>query len=183
MPADSIAAAIRAALPQLASVSVKKHFPNRLEITIRERALWGLACVRGESGGLSDCAYVDSDGVAYEPVSRIAGWLLPVLVSAEPARIGAEAVSQNFRLLFSQASAALAPIGGPLLWLAVATATPNDVRLGLAEGWEAIVSLGRPVSEWRAALETLLNEEIGNRRASLEYVDLRFGSKIFYKYK
>jgi len=32
-------------------------------------------------------------------------------------------------------------------------------------------------------LKTVLDEEIKDRRAELEYADLRFGNKVFYRYR
>lgn len=165
-------------------VNVDRRFPDRLIVTITERTLWGVYCERvGPGDPAPACFYVDAYGTAYEPLSSFAGWLLPVVYAPVPVSAGAAAVAPSVLVFFNSAKAAIASIGGQLLSLTLSTSTPEDVRLSLAEGWYLVVSADQPVDEWRGVLDTLLAKDVGARRRELEYVDLRFGKKVFYKYR
>ena len=170
--------------PQISDIKADKKFPRKIVITAKERRLWGLYCLKAEPP-LSQrrCFYIDTLGTAYEDIPYLEGWLLPVIYGIEASKLGEAAVSELMLKFFDDAKIILKTIGGNLVWLSVSTTTPEDVRLGLAEGWEAVVTLARPASEWMDVLRTVLDHDVGDRRPQLEYIDLRFGNKVFYKYR
>lgn len=175
---------LREAFPQAAEIRVEKKFPNRLIVTVGERTLWGVVCSRpNASSPPESCFYLDHAGTAYEELASVEGWLIPIIYIPEKSVIGSQAVPQETLDFFDQAKDALTPINGNLVLLAVSSSTPSDVRLTLAENWDILVSSSRPPSEWVKILRTVLDKDIGEKRAELEYVDLRFGNKVFYKYK
>lgn len=178
-----IADELQRQFPEIASVHVDKDFPHRIIIRAEGRHLWGVYCRREGALPPAECAYLDADGTAYEELEHFAGWLLPVIYGVSPARLGEPAVPPGMLGFFSDAQASLAGIGGKLLVLSFATSTPDDARLSLAEAWYLLVTRSRPVAEWMGTLRTVLEKEIGERRPELEYVDLRFGAKVFYKFR
>ena len=169
--------------PQLSSMEVDKKFPKKIVITVKERQLWGVYCFRLPAAISTPCFYLDTRGTAYEEFSRFEGWLLPLVYGPEAPKLGEAAVSAEKLEFFREARAAMESAGRRLLSMGLSTTTPDDVRLGLAEGWEGWVTATRPVAEWLGALKTLLESDVGEKRFQLEYADLRFGSKIFYKYR
>lgn len=175
---------LRQRFPSIEQVDVGRRFPDRLVIEIKERTLWGVYCSRGDSNEPpGSCAYLDTSGTAYAELSQFQGWLLPVVFGSGSVALGTAPIPPATLAFFGQARAALAAVGGDLLAMRLSTSTPADARLELAEGWELWVNTGRPTSEWSSALETVLEQEIGARRPLLEYVDLRLGNKVFYKYR
>lgn len=182
--ADRIERMLKERFPALEAVRADPRFPNRLGISITERNLWGIYCQRPDpSLRPKACAYLDRHGTAYEPLAGFSGWLLPVIYGSEPVAAGAVVVPESAVAFYEEARAALAGLGEQLLVLARASSTPEDARLGLAGGWTVVVSAERPVAEWSNVLSTVLAEEVKERRALLEYVDARFGRKVFYKFK
>ncbi|MDP3727545.1 MAG: FtsQ-type POTRA domain-containing protein [bacterium] len=169
--------------PEIASVSVDTRFPHRIIVRAEGRHLWGVYCRREGADPPEACAYLDAEGTAYEELERFSGWLLPVIYGPAPARLGESVVPPGMLGFFGDAQAALAGIDAKLLVLSFATATPDDARFSLAEGWYLLVTRSRPVAEWVGTLRTILEREIGARRPELEYVDLRFGTKVFYKFR
>ena len=111
------------------------------------------------------------------------GWLLPIIYSPEPATLGQAASRPEMLEFYDQAQKAASAISGQILAMRLSTSTPDDVRLELAEGWQIWVTATRPTSEWLPVLVTVLEKDVGPRRSELEYVDLRFGNKVFYKYR
>ena len=168
----------------IADIQVSREFPKRLGITVSERDLWGVACDALPRGGASGrCFYLDRNGATYEEVSGVSGWLLPVIFLSRAVPEGPGAVPSELIALFDRSRDALGGIREELLSMAVATATPGDVRLRVAKGWEVWVASDREPAEWAKILQTLLEEEIGGREGRLDYIDLRFGSKVFYKFR
>ncbi|MEK9148325.1 MAG: FtsQ-type POTRA domain-containing protein [Patescibacteria group bacterium] len=191
---------LRRYFPQLKKVNVAKRFPNRLMVKIEERQLWGIYCYRPTSARLSQgsllrqisggqaeppssCFYLDTNGTAYEALAAFEGWLLPVIYSPAPPTLGQEAARPEMLEFYGQAQKAASSINGQILTMTMSTTTPADVRLQLAEGWELWVTAERPTAEWLGVIKSVLEKEIGGRRSELDYVDLRFGNKVFYKYK
>ncbi len=172
---------LRRRFPEVSAVAVKKKFPHRLMVHVSGRQLWGVYCERPSAPLSGGCAYLDADGLAYEELSGFSGWLLPVIYGPSAVRLG-EAVIPSGRLqFFDRSKEALVSLGGNLLWVSSASSTPDDARLGLAEGWQLWVTASRPVEEWAGILKTLLEKDIQDERSRLEYIDLRFGNKVFYK--
>ena len=180
---NHIADELRRRFPEVASVRVDKDFPHRIIIRAEGRHLWGVYCRREGTAPPAGCAYLDTDGTAYEELERFAGWLLPVIYGPAPARLGEPTVPAGILRFFGDAQSGLAGIGAKPLTLSFSTSTPDDARLALAEGWYLLVTASRPVAEWMDTLRAVLEKEIGERRSELEYVDLRFGAKVFYKFR
>ena len=181
---EALEQALRERFPQIAEVSVDVRLPNRLAVNIRERRLWGAYCTRQDPAlPPASCFYVDAEGTAYEPLSGFEGSLLPIVYSPLAAKAGERAVSTETISFFGKAADALGGIDMKPLVLSLSTSTPGDSRLLLAGRWEIWVSLGRPVEEWLDVLNTVLEKDIGARRRELQYIDLRFGNKVFYKYR
>lgn len=173
-----------AAFPQVAEIRVEKKFPDRLIVTIEERTLWGVVCSRPDAVlPPESCFYIDRRGTPYEELASVEGWLVPVIYIPQKSALGTQAVPEATLDFFNQAKDALASISGNLILLAVSSSTPSDVRLTLSENWDILVSSSRPPSEWVKILKTVLEKDIGEKRSQLEYVDLRFGNKVFYKYR
>lgn len=174
---------LRRRFPEISLVAIEKDFPHRLRVHASGRKLWGVYCERPSAPPAGGCAYLDADGLAYEELSNFGGWLLPVLYGPSAVRLGQAVIPSGRLQFFDRSKEALASLGGNLLWLSSASSTPEDVRLGLAEGWQLWVTASRPVEEWSGILKALLEKEIGEERARLEYIDLRFGNKVFYKFR
>lgn len=169
---------------QASEIKVAKKFPSGIAVTLEERMLWGMYCIRAEAGAEPrTCFYVDTRGIAYEDVSSVEGSLLPVIYAYRGAAQGAKVADEGLLDFFAKAKGAAAGIQADLLSLTLSTSTPEDVHLNFSEGWRVLVSRSRPPEEWAALLKTVLEKEVGVRRGQLDYVDLRFGNKVFYKFK
>jgi hypothetical protein len=179
-----LAERLRDEFPSIAEVSIAKDFPHTIRATIRERVLWGIYC---QAHPIPEkpypCAYLDEGGTAFQEFSNVEGWLLPIIIGSATPVLGKEIVSEGMLGYFRETKDVLGSVSVELLSLRESTTTPEDVSLATAEGWEIRIQKSHPVSEWFPILKTLLDKEIGTKRPQLEYVDLRFGQKVFYKLK
>lgn len=175
---------LRRRFPQASGIAVSKKLPAALVVSVSERVFWGVYCqTAGAEVAGGPCFYIDTRGVVYDRLSGFRGLLIPVIYSSAGATLGNVAVDLAVLEFFGKARQSLAAINADLLSVALSTSTPADIRLNVDEGWYALVTSSRPVEEWLNVLKTLLDKEIGARRDQLDYVDLRFGNKVFYKYK
>lgn len=174
--------ALREHFPLIASVEMQKIFPDALVVSIRERTPWGIVCQDVSGGAPQSCAYVDQSGAAYETISNFSGWLLPVIYIASFPPTG-PTIEPQLLSAYSQSAEQLKTIQIQLQSMSVGTSTPGDVRLRLEEGWDLLVSVHQPVGEWVGVLGAILEREIGEQRKNLEYIDLRFGKKVFYRFR
>lgn len=180
----SIAENLSGRFHRIAEVVINKKFPKEIDVEIRERSLWGAYCETPDAGGARHiCFYIDDSGTAYEDISDFAGSLLPIVYSPREVKVGDEALSSATLEFYSRAKDSTSAVNANMLSITLSTSTPADARLNFAEGWYAVVTMARPTGEWRDILKTVLEKEVGDRRNQLEYVDLRFGNKVFYKYR
>ena len=57
-----------------------------------------------------------------------------------------------------------------------------EMRVGFQQGWEVYFSRQDPLVKQVENLAAVLNQHIKNNKRFLDYVDVRYGNKIFYKY-
>lgn len=186
--------------PRLAAVDAKKTFAPALEILLRERSIWGIGCIKTELAEVDKtgetieartrektvgpCFYIDSGGFAFEEVTSFEGQLLPALYKSGEGAVGANIFSKEDLVFFNEVSRALSDsFDLPLFSVEFFDKNNEDVRLTLKEGWSLVVSRGKAASAWIPVLRAVLSGEIKDRRSKLDYMDLRFGNKVFYKFR
>lgn len=59
----------------------------------------------------------------------------------------------------------------------------DTVEAVMRVGWEAYFSASQPFDRQANKLSLILRDKVGSRRQDLEYVDLRYGERIFFKFK
>lgn len=180
----SIAQNLSVRFHRIAEVIVNKKFPKEIDVEIKERSLWGAYCQTLDAGETRhSCFYIDDRGMAYEDISGFEGSLLPIVYSPREVKVGDEVLSSVTLEFYGRARESAFAVNANLLSITLSTSTPADARLNFAEGWHALVTMARPAGEWLDVLKIVLEKEIGDRRSQLEYIDLRFGNKVFYKYR
>ncbi|MDO8561156.1 MAG: hypothetical protein Q7R91_02990 [bacterium] len=182
---------------RIVEVRAQKTFKSALNIVVTERDIWGMGCIKTEIkevAGIASkqesikktgpCFYIDKTGFAFEDVSSFEGGLLPVVYTDGEGTLGSSIIQSSNVAFFEEAAKTLeSSLQLPLLSVEISSKNSDDVRLNLKEGWSLIVLRNKPSSNWISFLKTLLDGEIKDKRAGLDYVDLRFGNKVFYKYR
>ncbi|MDO8600925.1 MAG: FtsQ-type POTRA domain-containing protein [bacterium] len=197
-----IAEALRAEFPRIRTAFVKKSFPDGIKISIEERTEWGIICggtrvtketeatngvastPPAETEGEKDtCGYIDREGVLFEYPLEISGAFFPIILddSLGEIREGDRVVGEHIVSFFETVrNRAKQEIGIAFIELEILEELPDDYRLRSDEGWYAIVPRSGDQTLWFSPLKALLEHELKNR-AGLEYIDARFGNKLFYK--
>lgn len=98
-------------------------------------------------------------------------------------RPGSKAFSAATVGLVLQASGRLPDIAGEAVRWFVPDETSDSVDATMAGDWHVFLATATPFDVQAERLAIVLKEKIGNRRPSLEYVDLRYNERIFFRLK
>lgn len=128
------------------------------------------------------CFYVDGKGILSESAPRFSENPLPEIVIDGVsniklgARIMEEAAVKFISVFFSNIKSADAEP-------ARIEATGNGAKIILKEGWHVLVYFDTSPEEIADNLKLLLDQKIKEKRRELEYIDMRFPNKAFYKFR
>lgn len=166
--------------PIIAAVRVSRSFQKEVSISVTERTLWGLYC-----GVPTDCFYIAEDGVLVAEA--------PQLTENAMFRIHDKRVGAALRGLGEQAVAGdrMAQIRQAVDFLAGRyDISAREVVLGdgfegraelvTGEDWFILFDARTNMERALENMALVLERHIKNRNM-LEYVDIRFEGKIFYK--
>lgn len=176
--------------PKLKEVRVRKRFPDSLAIQASERELFAILCNDKERDTPSasvpvKCAYLDADGIAYSAAPVFAGRLiLKIRTDFEEVGIGREVVAPALieKLRFIT-SALTSKMGIAVESVELSERVPSEFRVAAADGFHLFFRVEDEYENAFRVLGRVLEDEIGDRRAKVDYIDLRFGNKVFYKMK
>lgn len=138
-----------------------------------------------EDGAPEACALIDETGFAYEAAPVSTGAVLRKIYSDQGgAGIGTAAVPPHLMEFIRRAATASEGATGSVAthWYVLAD-YPNEIRMRVSDGFAVYFNTNTDLPTTFTTLQTVLTEEIKDRRSQLEYIDLRFGNKVFYKYK
>ncbi len=181
---EKIESNLKQKFPNAFSILVRKEFPDRLRIFIVERNIKAVYC----SLERDKCGFVDSRGYVFAPSPIYTdGVYLVITASASnsPQKL------ENFTGFDLPEKENLSKI---------LTFVENFQKLGkeiyrvdigqdgvyrfyFSEEWYAVMKKSDNFLENAHNLRVLLEEKLKEKSLLLEYVDLRLGNKIFYKFK
>lgn len=193
---DSVENYLKNVFPRIAEVNVNKVLPDRLSISVKEREFFGILCNdfylptfvgTTTSPNLRNpepqCAYLDNTGFAYEEGPNSFGSLITKInIDAENLKIPSQVLDDKLmeEMIFlkkrTNEAAGINIIGYEFLFR-----VPREIKVLTGDGFKIIFSREDDLENSFRVLKKVLEEEIKERRGSLEYIDLRFGNKVFYK--
>ncbi len=158
---------------------IEKKFPKTLVVSFPETKPWLIFCLP------DSCFYVNESGVLEDVTPKFSKSPLPEIIInsyLENSKHSGESVLDESRARFLR-------VAFDYLKSAGAEADKiefqenGDAKIFLKEGWFVYFSLGADPIKTFSDLVLLLNEKIKDGRGKLEYIDLRFENKAFYKLK
>lgn len=186
VPTDAIAAAILTAFPRIRSVDIARPGLNSLAISVHERSPYALWCgaSRAASHDPTGCYFLDDSGRVFTEAPDFSGdvfFRYFGVIPGDPINATFLAPGEFEELdLFVRSTrdmgvrpVALAVLGGP------------DAELFLEDGSRILFNRTGNLSEVLENLKSVLESDVFRERGTLalDYVDLRFGNKIFYKFR
>lgn len=183
-PKDEIIAAVNA-IPRVHSASVVRASRQELQVTFKEYLPYALWCDSFErtAAGAPSCLFVDAAGYAYAEAPALSGeTLLRFVVEDRAPKIGEHVHDpQDLEHLAALADAIRERHGERLLGI---TATKDhDLTLHLSGGTSILMTTETEADEAFTVIESLLAapEFGGLKLEDFEYIDLRFGDKVYVK--
>jgi cell division septal protein FtsQ len=99
-------------------------------------------------------------------------------------RVGGQPIPMPAMSLIIQAFSRLKEvIGEPAIRFTSRGPDTDSVEAIMETGWKAYFGADQPFDIQANKLALILKDRVGDRRSELEYVDLRYGERIFFKFK
>jgi cell division septal protein FtsQ len=177
-PKRAITQDLTASFPRIAEVRVGTKGLHTLSVEITERQPAGIVC---DATNASKCFFLDASGFLYAPAPSSLGsayvrFVIPL--SGEPVGtrlLGSRAFSDLQDFLHSLFALSFLPTS--------VTIAKTDLTLSVRAGNETVrllVSREEPYATTTQNLSSLLSAD-GFSVKNIEYIDLRFGNKVFYR--
>lgn len=174
--------------PQIASIDIKRKFPDKIVVQIQERQPVATFCIsslistlrifKPEESGFLNCLYIDREGIVFEEADIAAG--LPVIKIKNPVRslrFGQEIVSKDYLEKILNINSGLKDIQVSEIY----PHSKNRLNIKTSEGWEIYFNARESINPQIEKLEIVLKEKLPlEERRNLEYIDLRF-EKVYIK--
>lgn len=159
----------------LGVADIEKKFPNKISVNFIEIKPKFLYCEQ------KICFFVDKDGVPHETAPFFSDSPLPILeIDGAEAKLGKGLLVKseaNFLLEFQQE---IKKFGLEIKKIEI----NKDIKLTINDGWQLILILGEEKEPKSIAQKLFLIFERKIKDSSrLEYIDMRFPNKAFYKLK
>jgi len=172
-------------------LSIEKKFPRSLAISVKERLVWGIACeyLPEDSQGIEKknplCVYLDEDGFALESSPQSTGGLIrKIRLEGIALNSGSQLISQDLvskmKLLEQKFTDGT---GSRIVEFIYSSVVPREISARVDEGYLLMFSLEEDFDTSIRVLMAVFREETGEKKSKLEHIDLRFGNKVFYKFK
>lgn len=166
--------------PGLKEISVNKKLPPGLIVKARDRQKVMVYC------GREQCFFLDEDGIAFESAPEIYGGLNVVLKDnsgreTQPGNKMIEVSLINFMLKAQKVI--INDLNMSLVNFEIGNYPTSDVNVEMPEGWKIMLDSKLSLQEQISALKKVLDDKIKDQRNRLEYIDLRIGNRVYYKFK
>jgi len=169
-PKEKISNNLSNTFPRVKSVILKSDFPNSLLVEIDEKKPSAIFC-EGEF-----CGFIDEDGAIFETAAFFSDNVYVKFYS----EIGRMENLNNFKRMMDF----IALLSKENIEItSVILGEEGLLKFFTSERWSILLNDN---DNFQIALENLklaLGEQIKEKRQALEYIDLRFGNKIYYKFK
>lgn len=163
--------------PKIDQVNLKRKFPATIEVEIKERVAKGIWCQT------ETCFRLDKKGIIFEGAVVAEGELI---IRSENEKtdifLGKEIVKESSVEAILEIQKSLSE--QIEIKEFIISLDEKKLTIKVEEGWEAYFNLEESVSEQVFNLDLVLKEKIPpEERRNLEYIDLRFGNRVYFKHK
>ncbi len=199
-PRDRIVKAVATSFPRLSSIKLEQPNLQSLTLLVEERRgefLWCLVKSAEADYGASQCYFADKTGFVFAPAPKFSSPLYFELLSAdanEPIGRYPLPMADWQKLIAGEKQLAVILASSTFSGQKVYQAAPAELRdwyfrvkNDSGDNWEIRLDLNQ---DFDAAMKTLTSvlvdpnfvKDLKIHRSKLEYLDLRFAPKVFYRY-
>ncbi len=166
--------------PQIAKVNIKRSFPNKISIQVEERTVAAIFC---QSQQTEKCFLIDGEGIIIDYVVLLSSEnlkLARIIGEAKSSDLGVKVIEKKYLTFILETQEKLKENQK----IEIKEFIPSGKKLIVltSEGWQIFFDSSGDTLEQILNLDTLLKEKIPpENRGNLEYIDLRFGNKVYLK--
>lgn len=185
------AAFIQSAFPEVNEVSIKKTFPNEVEVAASLRKVWAVLCYeeRGRDplklSESKDCYFIDEEGILFDTAPSVSGRLiLTVHTDRLPRPLGESAITADEVFKLKRIKERLKENAGiNAIGFVLRENAPKDAWAKTADGYYIIFTKDDIPERLSSTIKAAIEGEVKGNTAGLLYIDARFGNKLFVKYR
>ena len=193
LPEGKMAVELSEKFPLLKKIVIKHDFSQKLSVAVEERKAKALWC--GQLDFVSEaerlCAFLDETGFIFQPAPNFSGAIFLKFFDErkEPASPSQGGPSGIGKMMIDPAEFKKIYLFAELLAkkeFAIAKIILKDAGIYefyLKDDWYILLNDKNEPSQAFSNLELVLEQTIKEKRSKIEYIDLRFGKKVFYKLK
>ena len=181
IPKGKILAEIPQELKRIKNISIEKKYFSAIAVKIEERSNAALYCET------ENCAYADENGFVFEKAPYFSGAVFLKLIDQRwPDRsvedfMGSNLIDESEFKKILEFAGLSAKIGNGIT--EVVLKNENIYEFYTKEGWKIILNDKNEPKSAYLNLITALDANIKDKRTKLDYIDLRLGNKIYFKYR
>ncbi len=175
-----ISAKVLKKFPAIASANAAKKLPQTITLNVVEREPFAVFCRDYSAGG---CYFIDKNGIIFEAAGDILQYDFMLLQNSENGQIfaGEQVIAENIMQAISKIERMLKDNFQVDIKQALVS-NPFALSLQTAENWKIYFNTGGDIDSQIMEMDALLKEELlPAARKNLEYIDLRFEGKAYYK--
>src|SRR3989338_4527612 len=168
---------ILADFPVVEKVEIKKKYPHKLIVSIKEREPIGVWCFDSLAGG--ECRYFDKYGIFWGQALKSSG---PLFLNVEDERIlefYPKTVETQFKEAFNLISLSFDKISVAIRKIQIPNDSINDFHVYTPKGYYVTFSAVSEISKQIESLEIFLADK--KEGFAVEYLDARIPGRIYYK--
>lgn len=167
-----LSAEISQKFPEIERISIKRNLPNTVYAEIIEKVPAGCWC-------FEQCYYFDQYGVIFQ--ENVGCDNLLVIKSDKIPEISKQIISETEAKDFTNIYKEINPIA-EIKDISVFDETKIVLQSKL--GWKAYLRFDEDIQNQIINLKAVLEQKVSeDKRSQLDYIDVRFGNKVFYKFK
>jgi cell division septal protein FtsQ len=165
---------------RIKNFSFDRNFENRLLLTVEERATWAIWCYVNENSA-EKCALTDDDGFVFSPSPFFSGTaILKIIDQRNEDLLGKYVLPQrHLEELKTFIKKTKSRLGEDVFVIELKKG--EVLTLKLKNGWSIILDSETDITRAFENLVLALDSQIKDSRQNLDYIDLRFSNKVFYK--
>lgn len=165
--------------PQIKSAKVSKKFPQTITIQIKERVPFAVFCQTDDK----KCFYIDEDGIIFKTLEQIPEniSIIRQLIESKEVFTGERVIEKNVIDIISKIKKNLKD-NFQIDIKSAMISTPIRLDIETSENWQIYFNLDSEADLQVAKMNLLLRDEIpASARKTLQYIDLRFKARAYYK--
>ncbi|MBT9151720.1 MAG: Cell division protein FtsQ [candidate division WS2 bacterium] len=163
--------------PQIAQINLKRKFPDTLIIEIKERTA---AAIFEQNDGYF---FIDKEGVIFEKVFEVKPEMLTIesLIQEKDLRLGQKVIDNNLMAKILEIKNELENLEISLKKASLISEQRLNIKT--SDNWQIYFNPKNNIFQQISNLKVILRKKIlPEKWQDLEYIDLRFEEKIFYKF-